>query len=126
MFQHKALPEVCQSSPCTSASGLSSFTRRQFLKRAVLAGGAMAAPCLIPGSALGLNGAVPPSERIVLGGIGIGGRGTHDLNWMLPERDVQFVAICDAKRSQREAVKRLVDKRYGNEDCATYRNIREF
>jgi predicted dehydrogenase len=102
------------------------LNRRQFLKRATLAAGAVAAPCLVPASALGLNGAVPPSGRIVLGGIGIGGRGTHDLNWMLPEKDVQFVAICDARKSRREAVKRLVDDKYGTKDCAMYRDMREF
>ena len=88
--------------------------------------GAVAAPCIIPASALGLNGAVPPSERIVLGGMGVGNRGTDDLRWMLPEKDVQFVAICDAKKSPREAVKRIVDTKYGNKDCAMYRDMREF
>lgn len=92
----------------------------------MLAGGALAAPCVIPGSALGLNGTVAPSERIVLGGMGVGSRGSSDLRWMLPERDVQFVAICDAKKSQREAVKRIVDDKYGNHDCAMYRDMREF
>ena len=124
-----------QHSPCSSGREAGASTarpaarglnRREFLRRAALAAGAAAAPALIPASALGLEGAVPPSERIVLGGIGIGGRGTHDLNWMLPERDVQFVAVCDAKRSQREAIKRLVDNKYGNKDCATYRDLREF
>ena len=124
-----------QHSPCSSGREAGASTarpaarglnRREFLRRAALAAGAAAAPALIPASALGLEGAVPPSERIVLGGIVIGGRGTHDLNWMLPERDVQFVAVCDAKRSQREAIKRLVDNKYGNKDCATYRDLREF
>lgn len=73
-----------------------------------------------------MNGAVPPSERIVLGGIGIGGRGTGVLQWMLPERDVQFVAVCDPQKARREAVKRLVDSRYGNNDCKVYNNLREF
>jgi hypothetical protein len=102
------------------------LTRRQFLKRAALATGLAASPCLIPGSVLGRNGAVPPSERIVLGGIGIGGRGSFVLGWMLPEPDVQFVAICDAKKDRREAVKKIVDNRYGNRDCAMYRDLREF
>ncbi len=117
-----------QSSPLRVRKSLSntSLTRRQFLKRASLAGAALAAPCLIPGSALGLNGAVPPSERIVFGGIGIGGRGTGVLRWMLPERDVHFVAVCDAKQAAREAVKRVADNHYGNQDCKTYRDIREF
>ncbi len=102
------------------------MNRRQFLKRTALASAAVAAPMIIPGSALGKNGAVPPSERIVMAGLGIGGRGSGVLQWMLPEKDVQFVAICDAKKSQREAVKRIIDNRYGNQDCKMYRDIREF
>jgi len=91
-----------------------------------VAGAALAMPSIIPGSALGLNGAVRPSERIVFGGIGIGGRGTGVLKWMLPERDIQFVAVCDAKKAAREAVKKVADDHNGNQDCKTYRDIREF
>jgi len=61
-----------------------------------------------------------------MGGMGIGGRGSGVLNWMLPEKDVQFVAVCDAKRSQREAVKHMIDNHNGNTDCKTYRDMREF
>jgi hypothetical protein len=96
------------------------------LRRAAFAGGVVAAPLVIPATALGRGGAVAPSERIVLGGLGVGGRGTGVLNWMLPEPDVQFVAICDAKKSQRENIKRMVDAKYGNKDCAMYQNTREF
>ena len=56
-------------------------------------------PTIIPASALGRGGAVAPSERIMLGGIGIGNRGEFDLKWMLPEPDVQFVAICDVRKA---------------------------
>ena len=107
-------------------AGASRVTRRQFLGRAAAVGGLVAMPSLIPAAALGRGDAAPPSERIVLGGIGFGGRGSGDLQWMLPEKDVQFVAVCDAKRAQRERVKQIVDKHYGNQDCATYRDIREF
>jgi len=61
-----------------------------------------------------------------MAGLGLGGRGTHDLRWMLPERDVQFVAICDPKRSQRENIKRIIDNHYGNQDCKMYANTPEF
>ena len=126
MSQHNAPPEAGKACTTPTVSVLAPFTRRQFLKRAALAAGAVAVPCIIPSSALGLNGAVPPSERIVLGGMGVGNRGSDDLRWMLPEKDVQFVAICDAKKSSREAVKRIVDTKYGNKDCAMYRDMREF
>lgn len=99
------------------------LTRRTFLKRAAAAA---AVPYIVPASVFGRDGKVPPSERIILGGMGVGNRGRHDLNWMLPERDVQFVAICDAKKSSREAVKKIVDDRYGNKDCKTYSDMRQF
>lgn len=102
------------------------LSRRQFLRHTAAGLAAAVAPAVVPGTALGLNGSVCPSERIVLGGLGVGNRGTGVLTWMLPEKDVQFVAICDAKKSSREAIKRLVDGKYGNTDCKMYRDMREF
>src|SRR4051812_31171276 len=99
--------------------------RRNFLKTAVSAGAAVMAPQIIPSSALGKGGAVAPSERIVLGGIGIGNRGTYDLGCFLEQRDVQFVAICDVKESRRQAVKQIADQKYGNKDCTMHRDFRE-
>ncbi len=113
--------------PSTTAPSVhTALSRRQFLRRAALASGVVAVPALIPGSALGLNGSVAPSGRIVLGGLGVGARGSGVLHWMLPEKDVQFVAICDAKQAQSAAVKRMADTHYGNKDCAMYRDMREF
>jgi hypothetical protein len=101
--------------------------RRQFLKGALAATGAcLGLPTLIPSSALGRDGAVAPSERIVLGAIGIGGRGSYVLGCFLHEPDVQFVAICEVKAGRRQAVKRMADSKYGNQDCAMYRDLREF
>ena len=106
---------------------MSNLNRRQFLQSTLTAAGALAAaPALIPASALGRNGAVAPSERIVMAGLGIANRGGYVLGWMLPEPDVQFVAICDAKRAAREKVKQTIDRHYGNNDCKTYNDIREF
>jgi hypothetical protein len=103
----------------------SGFPRRKFLKGALSAGAAFAAPQIIPSSALGLDGAVSPSERIVVGGIGIGNRGTYDLTCFLEQKDVQFVAVCDVKQARRDAVKQMADKHHGNQDCAQYRDFRE-
>lgn len=100
--------------------------RREFLKKAAALSTVFAVPCIIPASALGRNGAVVPSERIVTGGIGIGGRGSSDLRVLTAEADVQFVAVCDIRKSRRDAVKKIVDGRYDNNDCATYIDIREF
>lgn len=99
------------------------LTRRAFLRRTAAL---VAAPYIIPASALGRDGKVAPSERIILGGLGIGNRGSHDLRWMLPEKDVQFVADCDPQKQRREAVKKMVDTHYGNKDCRIYHDTREF
>ena len=74
--------------------GSDSVSRRQLIQTAVLAG----FPTIVPSSVLGQRaGAVPPSDRIVLGGIGLGGRGTGDLRVFLGNKDVQFRAICDVR-----------------------------
>src|SRR5579859_1980626 len=98
------------------------LSRRAFLRRASRIA---ALPCLIPACALGRGGAVAPSERIVLGGIGLGPRGQYDLSVMLPEKDVQFVAICDVQRTRREKVKQMADAHYGNTDCQMYVDLFE-
>ncbi len=101
-------------------------TRRGFLKTVAGAGTALAFPTIIPATALGRGGAVAPSERIVLGGIGLGARGTSDLKWMLSQPDVQFVAICDVRKSRRQAIKQLADAQYGNTDCTMHRDLHAF
>jgi predicted dehydrogenase len=100
------------------------LTRRQFLGRA-LAVGAMAVPSFIPASVLGYGGAVAPSERIVMGGIGIGGRGSYDLGFMLSQPDVHWVAVCDVLKGRRDAAKNVVDRKYGNKNCAAYSDLRQ-
>jgi predicted dehydrogenase len=90
-----------------------------------MAASAVALPYYIPASALGRNGAVAPSERIVMGGIGLGGRGSYDLGAMLNEREVQWVAVCDVRKSHREAAKKVVDTKHGTKDCAAYADLRQ-
>ncbi len=101
------------------------LNRRQFLTRTAKAGAILGAPLIVPASVLGRGGALAPSERIVMGGIGIGGRGTYDLGILLQEPGVQFVAVCDVRKARREAVKQQVDAAYGSPDCATFRDLRE-
>jgi hypothetical protein len=101
------------------------LSRRRFLKAAAQVSALLAAPQIVRAAVLGREGGVAPSERIVLGGIGIGNRGTYDLGCFLEEPDVQFVAICDAKAARREAIKKKADAKYGNQDCAMYRDLRD-
>lgn len=89
-------------------------TRRRFLKTTALTVGF---PTIIPSSVLGKNGKVAPSNRIVMGGIGIGPRGRIVLKHFLESPEIQFVAIADAQEERREIVRRTVNRKYGNEDC---------
>ncbi|HEY3320064.1 MAG TPA: Gfo/Idh/MocA family oxidoreductase [Planctomycetota bacterium] len=68
------------------------FSRRHFL---LSAGATLAAPYIIPSSALGDDKRPAPSDRITMGCIGVGGRGTVDLNTFLGRNDVQILAVCD-------------------------------
>lgn len=107
------------------SSSRTAVSRRRFLTASAQAAAVLSVPQFIPGSALGMSGAVAPSERIVLGGLGLGPRGTGDLNCFMDNPDVQFVAICDVQKTRREAIKKIADTRYGNNDCALYSDMHE-
>jgi len=98
------------------------FTRRAFLRGA---GAAIAAPCVITSAALGNQDRPAASERIVMGGIGIGNMGRGDMGNFLGRGDVQYVAVCDVKKNVREGAKARADKHYSNGDCAAYNDFRE-
>jgi len=98
------------------------ISRRAFLGRGATALGlAVAAPAVIPASAMGRDGDVAPSGRITLGAIGLGGRGRHDLSHFLKQKDVRCLAVCDCRATRRNGTKAMVDGHYGNNDCAAYR-----
>ena len=83
------------------------FNRRRFLKSAAV----LAAPMIIPASVLG-RANTPPSERVTMGHIGVGGRGSDLLNGFLQLKDAQSVAVCDPFRDRREARARQIDDFY--------------
>lgn len=99
----------------------SNKTRRNFLKSAAVFG----MPTIIPASALGKDGTVAPSNRIILGGIGLGPRGTKVLDGFFQQDDCQFIAIADPQRERREAIKTKTDEHYGNSDCVLYDDMSE-
>ncbi|MGB0371790.1 MAG: Gfo/Idh/MocA family protein [Opitutales bacterium] len=94
--------------------------RRTFLKKAAVGIGL---PMVIPSSALGLSGTVAPSNRIVMGGIGVGKRGRYVLSAFFKHPEVQFVATADPQKERREIIKRLTDRNFGNKDCKTYADM---
>jgi hypothetical protein len=97
-------------------------TRRDFLKSASTA---IAAPYVITSAALGNQDRPAASERIVMGGIGIGNMGSGDQGAFLGRKDVQYVAVCDVRKGVRDAGKNRADKHYKNSDCKAYTDFRE-
>src|SRR5512134_3471011 len=103
-----------------------SMHRRDFLTRVPLAlAGAAAFPTIVKASALGLNGAVPASDRIVMAGIGFGMQGPGNMKNFLGKDEVQWVAVCDIDAKHLSEAQNTVNQRYGNTDCATYKDYRE-
>src|ERR1044071_5339269 len=94
------------------SGGLPMSNRRSFIKKALV--GALGFPTIIPSSALGADGATPPSDRITLGCIGVGRQGGNDMRGFLQQEDCRVVAIADVQDSAREAAKTLVDRRNGD------------
>ncbi len=71
-------------------------TRREFLKTTgTTALGALAMTAIVPSSALGADGTIPPSERLVIGCIGIGKMCNGHLGGLLNNKSVQLAAVCD-------------------------------
>ena len=73
------------------------INRRNFLKTtAAAAAGAIGFPYFVPARALGKDGSVAPSERITMGLIGCGNRGTKGHMATLAAREqAQILAVCD-------------------------------
>lgn len=100
-------------------------SRRSILK---LATAAVAAPIIIPSSALGLAaGTTAPSQRITLGFIGVGGHGrTYNMATFLQQEDCQVVAVCDVFASRCQKAVEDVRKKYGPDAAVrTFGDFRE-
>ena len=98
------------------------MNRRAFLKASAAL---VSLPYFVPASALGADGRPAPSARIALGGIGIGSQGSGDQGSFLGRNDVQYVAVCDVRKSVRDTCKRRIDQRYGDTGCTVYGDFRE-
>jgi predicted dehydrogenase len=119
------------------------INRRHFLKKATgIAAGTVSFPYFVPASALGKAGSTAPSNRITVGCIGLGARGTEGLKEFIHNRKAQVVALCDAdKGSNRyyagwlrglEPALEVVNEHYSKQSpagtydgCGTYSDFRE-
>jgi len=101
------------------------INRRQFLKQSAAFAGVLGFPVIVPSSVLGQAGTPAPSNRVVLGCIGLGIQGTGNMRTFRANPEVQVAAVCDVHETQRRRAKQAVDEAYGNQDCAAYRDFRE-
>jgi predicted dehydrogenase len=106
------------------------ISRRAFLKSAGLA---LAAPYVASASSLGAEGRPPPSERIALGCIGLGGEGLgKNTRAFCGQADAQVLAVCDVDPQHLAAGKKVVEDRYAQESrsggysgCDAYKDFRD-
>jgi predicted dehydrogenase len=114
------------------------FTRRKFLAGALAAS---VGPMIVNPSVLGRSGMIPPSERIQMGFIGLGGQGSGHLlggSWTyvaggyLGRKEVQVMAVCDLWRNKREITKQRVNDHYAQmagsgsyTSCEAYGDFRD-
>ena len=100
--------------------------RRQFLRRTTLISvGIIGFPYCVCSTALGKDGGVAPSNRINVGCIGMGGRGTSNMRAFMGRKGTQVVAVCDVHANKRSKACHLVNQYYGNKDCGAYNDFRE-
>lgn len=106
----------------SSKPAVGRITRRTALK----VGLATCAPLVVSARALGLQGATPPSERVVMGFIGVGSHGRgYNMASFLHLESAQVAAVCDVYESRRNDAKNDVDAKYGTKDCVALADFRE-
>jgi len=102
-------------------------SRRDFVKRSAAAvAGVIVLPNIIPSTALGMGGKLPPSDRMVFGIIGTGSQGMSDCrDFLRLKNEVQFVALCDVDSKRLAGAKEYIEKADNYKGCRTYGDYRE-
>ena len=98
--------------------------RRSFLRNSSLAGLALGFPTIIPASALGKDGAVAPSNRLQLVGVGLKSQGGGDMRNLMSKKGVQVIAVCDVDKRVLKSSAEAVVKR-GMAAPREYQDFRE-
>ena len=102
------------------------ISRRTFVRNsAAVSALAVAAPSIIPSSALGNDDVAAPSNRITLGFIGIGKQASGHLGYLTGRKETQTLAVCDIHKLRRESAHETVVKKYAdlerkNATCDAY------
>lgn len=89
---------------------------RRVSRRGLLKSG-LAFPAIVPSTVLG---AFAPSNRVNLGHLGVGGRGSALAKAFASFPDVRYVAVCDAYAKRREAKRAEWNNLYGGDYVTAY------
>jgi len=101
------------------------FSRRSML---ALTGAAVSAPLVVPSSVFGAGA---PSNRLTVGHIGVGGKGSDHLRAHAANPQVQVLAVCDVDYGRRQAARQAVEaagsaasRNGAYRSCAEYEDYR--
>lgn len=84
-----------------------------------------AAPTIVPSTVFAREGRPAPSDRVVVGSIGVGDLGRrHHLNILLNIPRVQVAAVCDVDQLHREEAAQIAQKRTGKR-VGCYKDFRD-
>jgi predicted dehydrogenase len=101
-------------------------SRREFVRGNLkLALAAAAFPAVVPASALGLGDQAAPSNRIVVGCVGVGPQGRGVMGNFLGQRDCQVIALSDVAKRNLEAALKMVKEHPLQRSATTYADFRE-
>jgi hypothetical protein len=112
------------------------MSRRRFLQHSSLAAALLSVPNLVPVSVLGSDAQRPPSERINMGFIGLGGQGTGHLlggAWTyvpggyVARKEVQVLAVCDVRKERRDSARQRCNEMYAQRNSQpTYNGVQAY
>ncbi len=100
-----------------------SFSRRTFLRSASAGAAAIFLPTILPSHVV--RGANLPSNRVNVGQIGLGERGSTVNQDFMSVPNIQFVAICDLFKDRRDGHVARANGAYGAGSCKGYQDFRE-
>ncbi len=110
------------------------LNRRKFIQaQATMMTGMM----ILPRHVLGGKGFIPPSDRVLIGVVGVGGRGRQNAAELLKQEDVQVVAIADPARywnlanfyyrseAGRDPVRKMIESQSPDDKVQEYKDFRK-
>jgi predicted dehydrogenase len=98
---------------------LNTISRREFLKNSAFAAGTiLAIPSIVPSSVLGADA---PSNRIAIGCIGLGAKGTSNMKEFSSKPGTRIIAICDVDANHLETAGQAI----GLESKFCYKDFRQ-